>query len=156
MTGTRLTLVPYRGAGPAMQDILAGHIDLLVTQRGRGFLPPGPRRLAQGLRGALEQALAPVVPDIATVDEGGLPGLYCRWLVRVVRSEGLAEKDVVAKLNGAIVQALADPAVRARFAELGQEVASREQQTPEGLAAFHKADVAKWWPIIKAANIKGE
>jgi tripartite-type tricarboxylate transporter receptor subunit TctC len=65
-------------------------------------------------------------------------------------------KDIVGKLNGAMVQALADPAVRGRFADLGLDVASREQQTPEGLAAFHNAEIEKWWPIIKAANIKAE
>jgi tripartite-type tricarboxylate transporter receptor subunit TctC len=65
-------------------------------------------------------------------------------------------KDIVGKLNGAMVQALADPTVRGRFADLGLDVASREQQTPEGLAAFHNAEIEKWWPIIKAANIKAE
>ena len=153
MTGTRLTLVPYRGAGPAMQDILAGHIDLLVTQAAVAL--PQVRAGALKAYAVLSQKRSPVVPDIPTVDEGGLPGLYVDGWFGLFGPKGLP-KDVVAKLNGAIVQALADPAVRARFAELGQEIASREQQTPEGLAAFHKTDVAKWWPIIKAANIKGD
>ncbi len=97
---------------------------------------------------------SPAIPDIPTTDEGGVPGLYMSgWF-------GFAPKgtpsDVMAKLNGAMVQALADPATRARFAQLGLDVASREQQTPEGLAAFHKAEIEKWWPIIKAAGLTAE
>jgi tripartite-type tricarboxylate transporter receptor subunit TctC len=153
MTGTRFTLVPYRGAGPAMQDILAGHIDMLVTQAAVAL--PQVRAGTLKAYAVLSQKRSPVVPDIPTVDEGGVPGLYVDGWFGLFGPKGLP-KDVVGKLNAAIVQALADPALRARFAELGQEVATREQQTPEGLAAFHKADVEKWWPIIKAANIKGE
>jgi tripartite-type tricarboxylate transporter receptor subunit TctC len=153
MTGARLTLVPYRGAGPAMQDVLAGHIDLLVTQAAVAL--PQVRAGALKAYAVLSQKRSSVVPDIPTVDEAGLPGLYVDGWFGLFGPKGLP-RDVVGKLNAAIVEVLADPAVRARFAELGQEMASREQQTPEGLAAFHKADVAKWWPIIKAANIKGE
>jgi tripartite-type tricarboxylate transporter receptor subunit TctC len=95
------------------------------------------------------------MPDIPTSDEGGVPGLYMSGWFGFFAPKG-TPKDIVAKLNGAMVQALADPAVRGRFADLGLDVASREQQTPEGLAAFHKAEIEKWWPIIKAANIKAE
>ena len=153
MTGAKLTLVPYRGAGPAMQDVLAGHIDLLITQAAVAL--PQVRSGNLKAYAVLSQKRSPVVPDIATVDEAGLPGLYVDGWFGLFGPKGLP-KDVVSKLTAAIVQVLADPGVRARFAELGQEVATREQQTPEGLAAFHKADVEKWWPIIKAANIKGE
>jgi tripartite-type tricarboxylate transporter receptor subunit TctC len=95
------------------------------------------------------------MPDIPTSDEGGVPGLYMSGWFGFFAPKG-TPKDIVGKLNGAMVQALADPAVRGRFADLGLDVASREQQTPEGLAAFHKAEIEKWWPIIKAANIKAE
>ena len=98
---------------------------------------------------------SPAVPDIPTSDEGGVPGLYMSGWFGFFAPKG-TPKDVIAKLNGAMVEALADPAVRARFTELGLDVASREQQTPEGLAAFHKAEIEKWWPIIKAAGIKAE
>ena len=98
---------------------------------------------------------SPAMPDIPTSDEGGVPGLYTSGWFGFFAPKG-TPKDVIAKLNGAMVQALADPAVRARFTELGLDVAAREQQTPEGLAAFHKAEIEKWWPIIKAAGIKAE
>ena len=95
------------------------------------------------------------MPDIPTSDEGGVPGLYMSGWFGFFAPKG-TPKDVIAKLNGAMVQALADPAVSARFTELGLDVASREQQTPEGLAAFHKAEIDKWWPIIKAAGISAQ
>ena len=95
------------------------------------------------------------MPDIPTSDEGGVPGLYMSGWFGFFAPKG-TPKDIVGKLSGAIVQALADPTVRGRFAALGLDVASREQQTPEGLAAFHNAEIEKWWPIIKAANIKAE
>jgi tripartite-type tricarboxylate transporter receptor subunit TctC len=95
------------------------------------------------------------MPDIPTSDEGGVPGLYMSGWFGFFAPKG-TPKDIVGKLNGAMVQALADPTVRGRFADLGLDVASREQQTPEGLAAFHNAEIEKWWPIIKAANIKAE
>ena len=153
LTGTSVLYVPYRGAGPAMQDLLAGHIDLLVVQAAAA--------LAQVRAGTIK-ALAnmspsrsPVVPGIPTSDEAGVPGLYLSGWFGFFAPKG-TPKDIVAKLNAAMVQALADPAVRARFSELGLDVASREQQTPEGLAAYHKAEIEKWWPIIKAAGIKAE
>ena len=95
------------------------------------------------------------MPDIPSADESGVPGLYISGWFGLFAPKG-TPPDVIAKLNGAMVAALADPKVRARFADLGLDVASREQQTPEGLAAFHKADMEKWWPIIKAAGIRGE
>ena len=94
------------------------------------------------------------MPDIPTSDEGGVPGLYMSGWFGFFAPKG-TPKDVVGRLNAAMVQVLADPAVQAKFTELGLDVASREQQTPEGLAAFHKAEIEKWWPIIKAAGIKG-
>jgi tripartite-type tricarboxylate transporter receptor subunit TctC len=95
------------------------------------------------------------MPDIPTSAESGVPGLYMSGWFGLFAPKNVP-KDVMAKLNGALMQALADPSVRTRFAELGLDVASREQQTPEGLAAFQKGEIAKWWPIIKAAGVKGE
>jgi tripartite-type tricarboxylate transporter receptor subunit TctC len=152
-TGTQVQFVPYRGAGPAMTDLLSGQVDLLVVQAAVA-LPQ--------IQGGTVKAIAnlsprrsPAIPDIPTTDEGGVPGLYMSgWFGFFAPKD--TPKDVVAKLNGAMVQALADPATRARFAQLGLDVASREQQTPEGLAAFHKAEIEKWWPIIKAAGLTAE
>ena len=94
-------------------------------------------------------------PDIPTVDDGGLPGFYVtNWWALWARKG--TPKSVVARLNGAIVDALADPSVRLRYADLGFDISPREQQTPEALAAFHKSENEKWWPILKAANVKGE
>jgi tripartite-type tricarboxylate transporter receptor subunit TctC len=153
LTGTSLQLIPYRGAGPATTDMLAGQVDLMVAQAA-AVLPH--------VRGGTLKAIANLsprrseaAPDIPTADEGGVPGLYASGWFGFFAPKG-TPPEIIAKLNGAMVQILADPAVRARFAELGLDVAAREQQTPDGLAAFHKAEVEKWWPIIKAANIKGD
>jgi tripartite-type tricarboxylate transporter receptor subunit TctC len=98
---------------------------------------------------------SPVVPGIPTADEGGVSGLYISGWFGFFAPKG-TPKDIIARLNAAMVQALAEPTVRARFSDLGLDVAARELQTPEGLAAFHKAEIEKWWPIIKAAGIKAE
>jgi tripartite-type tricarboxylate transporter receptor subunit TctC len=95
------------------------------------------------------------MPDIATSDESGVPGLYMSGWFGFFGPKGMP-KDVVDKLNAAMVAALADPAVKARYAELGLDIASREQQTPQGLAAFQKAEIEKWWPIIKASGIRAQ
>ena len=151
LTGTQLQFIPYRGAGPAMTDLISGQVDLLVVQAAAA--------LSQ-VQGGTIKAIANLsprrssaVPDIPTSDESGVPGLYMSGWFGFFAPKA-TPKDVVGKLNDAMVQALADPAVSKRFAELGLDVASREQQTPEGLAAFNKAEIEKWWPIIKAANIK--
>jgi tripartite-type tricarboxylate transporter receptor subunit TctC len=152
-TGTQVQFIPYRGAGPAMQDLLAGQVDLLVVQAAAAL--PHVRAGAIKAITNLSPRRSQAVPDIPTSDEGGVPGLYASGWFGFFAPKG-TPKDVIAKLNGAMVQALADPAVRARFTDLGLDVASREQQTPEGLAAFHKAEIDKWWPIIKAAGIRAE
>ena len=153
LTGTRFGFVPYRGLAPAMQDLVAGQIDLV--------LPPPDIALPQIRAGKIKAYAVTAknrltaAPEIPTVDEAGLPGFYFSVWTAFWAPKG-TPKDIVAKLNAAVVESLADPAARARFSELGQEVFPREQQTPEALAALHKAEIDKWWPILKAANIKAE
>jgi tripartite-type tricarboxylate transporter receptor subunit TctC len=152
-TGTSVQFIPYRGAGPAMTDLISGQVDLLVVQAAVAL----PQVQAGTIKAIvnLSPRRSPALPDIPTSDEGGVPGLYMSGWFGFFAPKG-TPKDVIVTLNAATVQALADPAVRARFTELGLDVASREQQAPEGLAAFHKAEIEKWWPIIKAASIKAE
>src|SRR5437660_6269261 len=152
-TGQKVQFIPYRGAGPAMTDLLSGQVDVLVVQ-GAAALPQIRAGTVKAIANLSPQRSS-TMPDIPTSDEGGVPGLYMSGWFGFFAPKG-TPKDIVGKLNGAMVQALADPTVRGRFADLGLDVASREQQTPEGLAAFHKAEIEKWWPIIKAANIKAE
>jgi tripartite-type tricarboxylate transporter receptor subunit TctC len=152
-TGTRFQFVPYRGNGPAMQDLIAGQIDLMIE--------PSSNFLSQIRAGNLKayavagKTRLAAAPDILTVDEAGLSGFYASLWYGLWAPKD-TPKNVIARLNAAIVDVLAAAPVRARLAELGVGIAPREQQTPEGLAAFQKAEIEKWWPIIKAANIKGE
>ena len=152
-TGQKVQFIPYRGAGPAMTDLISGQVDLLVVQAAVAL----PQVQAGTIKSIvnLSPRRSPALPGIPTSDEGGVPGLYMSGWFGFFAPKG-TPKDAIARLNGAMVQALADPAVRARFTQLGLDVASREQQTPEGLAAFHKAEIEKWWPIIKAASIKAQ
>lgn len=153
LTGTRFQFVHYRGAAPAMQDLLGGHVDLMFDQANNS-LPH--------VRGGRIKALAVTsktrlvtAPEIPTVDEAGLPGFYVSVWTGLWAPKG-TPKDVIAKLDDAVVRALSDPKIRRRFEELGLEIPPRALQTPEGFAAFHRAEVDKWWPIIKAAHIKAE
>jgi len=152
-TGTTLTFVPFRGAGPAMQAMLGGQVDLMILQAAAAL--PQARAGAVKILANLSPRRSSVIPDVPTSDESGMPGLYAAGWFGLFGPKGM-RKEVVARLNAAMMEALADPALKARFSDLGLEVASRELQTPEGLAAFHKAETDKWWPIIKAAGIKVE
>ena len=150
LTKQKVQFIPYRGAGPAMTDLISGTVDLLVVQ-GAVALPQ--------IRAGKIKAIANLsakrsasMPDIPTADETGVPGLYMSGWFGFFAPKGTS-KDVIAKLNAATVEALADPAIQKRFTELGLDVAPREQQTPEGLAAFQKTEMEKWWPIIKSAGI---
>ena len=153
-TGTKVQFIPYRGAGPAMTDLVSGQVDLLVVQAAVA-LPQIRGGTIKAIANLSPQALGRRCRTFRPRTRAACRGLYMSGWFGFFAPKG-TPKDVVAKLNGAMVQALADPAVKARFAELGLDVASREQQTPEGLAAFHKAEIEKWWPIIKAAGIKPE
>jgi tripartite-type tricarboxylate transporter receptor subunit TctC len=152
-TGTRFEFVTYRSAGQAMQDMIAGHIELMF----------GAANIAlQQVRAGSIRAYAvmakirvPAASDIPTVDEAGLPGLYASPWFALWAPKG-TPRDVIDRLNAAVVEALADPSVRGRFADLALQIFPREQQTPAALAAFQKAEIEKWWPIIKASGIKAE
>ena len=153
VTGARFQFVPYRGAGPAMQDLVAGQIDIMVDQAANSL--PQVRAGAIKAFAVTDKARLAAAPEIPTVDEAGAPGLHISIWHALWMPKG-TPGNVIARLNAAVVAALADAGVRKRLADLGQEIPPREQQTPEVLVAYHKAEIEKWWPIIKAANIKGE
>ena len=152
-TGTRFQFVPYRGNAPAMQDLLAGQIDFMIEPSSnfksllaagsvKPFAITGKTRLASS-------------PDIPTADEAGLPGFFASlWYGLWVPKD--TPKEIVAKLNATMVEVLADPKVQKRLGDLGIEGSSPDQQSPEALRGLQKAESERWWPIIKAANLKGE
>jgi tripartite-type tricarboxylate transporter receptor subunit TctC len=153
ITGTRFQFVPYRGAAPAMQDLVAGQIDLMIVNLTTS-LPQVRDGNIKAFAVAAKTRLS-AAPDIPTADEAGLPGFYVTGWLGLWAPKG-TPKDVISKLNFAAVTALADPTVRTPLADLGMEIFPRDQQTPEALAAYQKAEIEKWWPIIKTANIIGE
>jgi tripartite-type tricarboxylate transporter receptor subunit TctC len=152
-TGANFEIVHYRGAAPATQDVIAGHIDFNFDQAAnsipvykagkvKAFAVTAPKRLA-------------AAPDVPTVDEAGLPGFYMSVWHGIWAPHG-TPPAVIAKLNGAIVEALADPAVRKRLEDLGQDIMPPDQQSAAALGAWHKAEIDKWWPLIKTAGIRSE
>jgi tripartite-type tricarboxylate transporter receptor subunit TctC len=153
VTGTRFQFVPYRGTGPALQDLVAGQIDFIVDQASNSLQHVRDGKIRA--YAVTAHARLPSAPDIPTVAEAGLPALDISVWYGLWAPKG-TPKDIIAKLNGAAVQALSDPAVRQRFGELGLDIPPREQQTADALAAYHKAEIEKWWPVIKGANIKIE
>jgi tripartite-type tricarboxylate transporter receptor subunit TctC len=153
LTGTRLQFIPYRGAGPATTDLIAGQVDLMVSQA--AVLLPNIQAGTIKPLANLSPRRSPAIPDIPTSDESGVPGLYASGWFGFFAPKG-APKQVVARLNAAMVHVLNEPSVRPRFTQLGLDIAPAELQTPEGLATFHKAEVEKWWPILKSANIRAE
>jgi tripartite-type tricarboxylate transporter receptor subunit TctC len=154
LTGTRFTLVPYRGAAPAMQDMMAGQIQLMFDQAATSLpLARAGSVRPYAITAATRLAAA---PDLPTVDEAGLPGFHiASWTA--LWAPRATPRSIIDKLNAAAIEALADPVVRRRLSEeLGQDIPPREQQTPEALYAYQKAEIEKWWPLIKAANIRSE
>ena len=149
--GSKLQFVPYRGTGPALLDLVAGQIDVIVDQASNSLAQVKAGKIrAYAVTSGKRLAAA---PDIPTVDEAGLPGFHVELWSGIWVPKG-TPKDIVGKLNAAIVDALADPAVRKRMAEAGLDIPSRDKQTPEGLAAYQQAEASKWWPMIKDANIR--
>jgi tripartite-type tricarboxylate transporter receptor subunit TctC len=153
LTGTKFQFVPYRGAGPVMQDLLAGQIDLTIDMSANS-LPQVRSGQIQAYAVTAKTRIASA-PDIPTVDEAGLPNFYISVWFGLWAPKG-TPNDVVARLSGAIQTALASPALQRRMAELGVDLPPREEQTPEGLRTYHEAELKKWIPLIKAANIKAE
>jgi tripartite-type tricarboxylate transporter receptor subunit TctC len=152
-TGTRFGFVPYRGGAPAMQDLVAGQVDIMFDQAANalGQVRGGGIKALAVLAKERWQAL----PDVPSIDEAGVPSLYVSYWHGLWAPKG-TPRDIVGTLNGAVVNALADPTVRQRFADIGQEAWPRDRQTPEALAAHHKAETEKWWPIIRASNLRAE
>jgi tripartite-type tricarboxylate transporter receptor subunit TctC len=153
LTGGEGQLIHYRGGAPANQALFAGHVDVFFDQAVTA-LPnsKGGRVKAYAVTAKTRLAAAPEIP---TVDEAGLPGYYMAvwhglWLPKAT------PKSIVVRLNASTVQTLADPGVRKRLGDIGQEIPPLEQQTPEGLAAHHRAEIEKWWPLVRAAGIKAE
>ena len=152
-TGTKFQFVPYRGNGPAMQDLLAEQIDFMIEPSsnfkalfGAGSVKPFAITGRTRLRSS---------PDIPTADEAGLPGFHASLWYGVWAPKG-TPKEIIAKLNATMSQILADPQVKQRFDELGIQITPLDQQSPEALRAFQKAEAERWWPIMKASNIKAE
>jgi tripartite-type tricarboxylate transporter receptor subunit TctC len=151
--GIEFQFVPYRGAAAIVQDLIAGQIDIACVEASN---------VVAHLQGGKIKSYAvlskdrwPVAPDIPTIDEAGSPGSYMTFWHGLWVPKG-TPWDAIMKLDAAAVDALADPATRARLNQIGQGIVPREQQTPEALGAHHKAEIEKWWPIIKAAGIKAE
>ncbi len=153
ITGTRFQFVPYRGTGPALQDLVAGQIDFIVDQASNSLQHVRDGKIRA--YAVTASARLPSAPDIPTVAEAGLPSLDISVWYGLWAPKG-TPKEIIAKLNAAAVQALSEPAVRQRFAELGLDMPPRDRLTPEALAAYQKAEIEKWWPVIKEANIKTE
>lgn len=151
IAGVKLNYIPYRGAAPALQDLLAGNIDFMFDHVANALphVKDGKiRAYAATAKDRIESA-----PDVPSVDEAGLPGLHVSIWFGLWAPKG-TPKPVIAKLNAAVREALADPAVKAKLAALGQIIPPLDKQTPEALAAHQKAEIDKWWPIVKAANIR--
>jgi tripartite-type tricarboxylate transporter receptor subunit TctC len=151
--GAKIQPVPYRSAGPASQDLIAGNIDLMMDTAATS----GPH-VRNGLLKAYamssnKRSLA--MPDVPTVDEAGLPGFYFYFWHALWVPKG-TPKDVIAKLHDALVKARSDPATHKRLEDIGQEFFPSDMETPEGLAKFQKEEIDKWWPVIKAAGVKAQ
>ena len=149
--GAKYTMVPYRGAGQSMQDLVAGQIDVMLDTPAVSM----PQIQSGNIKAyaVTDKSRVKILPDIPTTDEAGLPGFYFTFWHGFWVPKG-TPKDIVTKLNSALVQTLADPDIRSRLGSIAQEIFPPKQQTPAALGAYHKAEIDKWWPIIKEAGIK--
>ena len=152
-TGAQFQLVPYRGAAPTIQDMLGGRIDLTVLEA--SSLVPHVQAGKLKAYALLSAKRFPLAPEVPTMAEAGFPGEEMSFWTGLFVRKG-TPPEVLARLNAALVESLADPALAKRITELGQELPAADQRTPQALGARHRADIEKWWPLIKAANIKAE
>jgi tripartite-type tricarboxylate transporter receptor subunit TctC len=153
ITGTQFGFVPYRGLGPAMQDLLSGQIDILFDLAANAV----PQVRAASVRGlaVTSKSRLPSAPDLPTVDEAGLAGFYfLNW--HAIWAPRGTPPEVTSKLNAAVRKTLTDQSTLKRLADIGQQIPPPEQQTAEALASYQNDEIAKWWPIIKAADLKVE
>jgi tripartite-type tricarboxylate transporter receptor subunit TctC len=151
VAGIQLPYVPYRGTAPALNDLVAGQIDIIVDQTSNSIS----QVRAGNIRAyaVTDDKRVASAPDVPTVDEAGLPGFHMTLWSGLWVPKG-TPKEIVARLNAATVEALNDPAVRKQLENLGLQMPSQDQLSPEALGAWQKAEIAKWWPIIRAADVK--
>jgi len=152
-TGTQFQFVPYRGVAPAMQDLLAGNIDFMIDQA-TNSLPQVRAGKIRAYAACAAHRLA-AAPDVPSVDEAGLPGFYISIWQSLWAPKG-TPREIIVRLNAAVVDSLRSPAVIKRFADITQEIPAADRMTPEALASLQRDEIAKWWPMIKAAGIKPE
>jgi tripartite-type tricarboxylate transporter receptor subunit TctC len=152
-TGTTFRFVPYRGGGPAVQDMAAGQLDLMFDQAANAL---GPVRAGSVKAYAvMSKTRWQALPDVPSADESGTPGLYVAYWHAMWAPKG-TPKDVVTKLNAAVGRALADPNVSKRLSDIGHDPFPADQRTPQALAAYHKAEIDRWWPIVRASGLKAQ
>jgi tripartite-type tricarboxylate transporter receptor subunit TctC len=152
-TGTTFRFVPYRGGGPAVQDMAAGQLDLMFDQAANALGPV--RAGAVKAYAVMSKTRWQALPDVPSADESGTPGLYVAYWHAMWAPKG-TPKEIVAKLNAAVGRALADPNVSKRLSDIGHDPFSADQRTPAALAAYHKAEIDRWWPIVRASGLKAQ
>src|SRR5580693_3427913 len=153
VTGTRFGFVPYRGGAPALQDLMAGRVDIMFDQAANAITQV--RAGTIKAYAVMTEQRWHLAPDIPTIDEAGAQGLHVSYWHALFAPKA-TPPDIIAKVNAAVVSALADPKVQQSFAAQGQDIWPREQQTPQALGTFYVAEIDKWWPIIKAEGLKVE
>ena len=153
LIGVNFQFVPYRGSAPALQDVVAGHLETIIEQTSAAL--PQIRSGTVRAYAVTTNTRLDVLPDLPTVDEAGLPGFHVSVWQGMWAPKG-TPKEVTVKIAAAVQAALKEPETQRRLGELGQDIPEAALQTPEGLAAHHKSEIEKWWPLIKNAGIKGE